>query len=456
MSGIFEEAVARLESIAAKAGVHEEVIARLRHPRSVVEVSVPLRRDDGTLEVYTGWRVRHSDLRGPAKGGIRFHPSVTASEVKALALWMTLKCAVVDLPFGGGKGGIAVDPRTLSPLELERLSRAFIGRIADHIGPDTDIPAPDVYTNARIMGWMADEYSRITRRHSPGVVTGKPLALGGIVGRDDATGRGAYHCIKVLEERRGLVPDETRVAVQGFGNGGQHVARLLQADGYRVVAVSDSKGGIHRGDGFDVASLIHAKTATRRLQAVYCEGSVCDIVEADRITNEELLELDVDLLIPAALETQVTAENASRIAAPLILEVANGPLSPEADEILADRGVTVVPDVLANAGGVTVSWFEWLQNRSGDPWEIDQVHGRLRRHMRREATTIFDLADHRNMTLREAAYTHALDRLAEAVEATRTREYFSRRRRAPEREKPPPERSQIARWAPVSRRGAAR
>ncbi|MBS1265873.1 MAG: Glutamate dehydrogenase [Acidimicrobiaceae bacterium] len=422
---LYGKACERLRQIADRADLHDEVIEILERPMAVLEVAVPLRRDDGSLEVFTGYRVRHNNLRGPTKGGIRFHPSVSASEVKALALWMTLKCAVVGIPFGGGKGGITVDPKGLSLLELERLSRSFVDRIADHIGPETDIPAPDVYTNAMVMGWMTDEYEKITRRHEPGVFTGKPIALGGSLGRDDATGRGAYHCIKVLEERNGWAPGDVSVAVQGFGNGGQQVARLLHDDGYRVVAVSDSRGAIHRPEGFDIPSLIHFKNESRELRAVYCEGSVCDMVEAEQLTNEEMLCLsDVDILIPAAMENQIHGGNAGAIGASTIVEVANGPTTSEADTILAERGVMLVPDVLANAGGVTVSYFEWVQNRGGLSWPLEEIQERLERLMRGAMGSVLTLADERGFTMREAAYVHALGRLGDAVYAKGTSDFF--------------------------------
>ena len=426
MTDLWESAVERLEATAAHAELDAEAIEQLKHPMSSVEVAVPVRMDDGSLRIFNGYRVRHSDLRGPTKGGIRFHPSVTMSEVKSLALWMTVKCAVVGIPFGGAKGGVAVNPKELSRLELERLSRSYVQQIADHIGPEIDIPAPDVYTNAMVMGWMTDEYATINRRHEPGVFTGKPIALGGSFGREDATGRGAYHCIKVLEERNQWTPADTSVAVQGFGNGGQHVARLLHQDGYRVVAVSDSQGGIHRPEGFDIPSLMKMKNESRLLKAVYCEGSVCEMVDAETITNEELLELDdVNILIPAALENQITAENAGNISAHTIVEVANGPTAPDADRQLADNGVTVVPDVLANAGGVTVSYFEWVQNRNGYHWTEAEIHDRLLDMMRSEASAVFDLADERDIDMRTAAYVHAFERLGDAVSAKGTHEYFA-------------------------------
>lgn len=370
---IFTDALRRLDQAAEFAVIDPEALARLRSPKQVLEVSIPVRMDDGSLRVFRGYRVRHDDTRGPTKGGLRYHPDVNPSEVKALAFWMTCKCAVMGIPFGGAKGGVAVDPKELSPLELERLSRGFVEQVADFIGPKTDIPAPDVYTNAMVMGWMMDEYSKIRRQRTPAVITGKPIPLGGSLGRDDATGRGAYYCIKELEQIRGWNPPDIRVAVQGFGNAGQHVSRLLHADGYRVIAVSDSRGGILREDGIDIGGAIRRKTSGKSGAAIYSDCSVCDCpvcgvgvcccAESDAstgeyITNEALLELDVDILIPAALEDQITADNVGRILAPVIVEVANGPVTGDADAILNEKNTLIIPDILANAGGVTVSYFE--------------------------------------------------------------------------------------------------
>ena len=421
----FERAVARLDEAARHAALHTEVIERLKFAKSILTVSVPVRMDDGSLQVFEGHRVRHNDLRGPGKGGLRYHPDVNLDEVKTLAFCMTCKCAVMDLPFGGAKGGIAVDPKSLSTRELERLSREFVGRIADFIGPETDIPAPDVYTNARIMGWMMDEYSKVVRKRTPGVITGKPLALGGSRGRDTATGFGGYVCIKELEKEEGWVPGETTVAVQGFGNAGQAIARLLYNDGYKVVAVSDSKGGIYRKEGFDIDSLIQTKNETRELKAVYCEGSVCEAVDADVLDNEEILALDVDILVPAALSGVVSENNAGDLRARTILELANGPIDDAADAILAEKGVRVIPDILANAGGVTVSYFEWVQNRSGDYWSEDEVRKRLRTRMREQFRAVRDLAEEHDVTLRTAAYILALKRIGDAVEALGTSRYFN-------------------------------
>ncbi|RMG32752.1 MAG: Glu/Leu/Phe/Val dehydrogenase [Planctomycetota bacterium] len=425
----FEDAIRRLDTAAAHIDIDPEALEKLKHPAAVIQVSIPVRMDDGSLRVFTGYRVRHDDTRGPGKGGIRYHPNVDIDETKALAFWMTCKCACVGLPFGGAKGGVTVNPKELSPMELERLSRGFIEEIADFIGPEIDIPAPDVYTNAMIMGWMMDEYSKIHRRRIPDAITGKPIPLGGSHGREDATGRGAYYCIKQLEQIHAWKPQQIRVAIQGFGNAGQSVAALLHADGYRIVAVSDSQGGIYSPEGFDVPSLIYAKNTQKRLQAVYCEGTVCEAVEAQRITNAELLELDVDILIPAALEGQITAENASRVRASVIVEVANGPVTSEADTILRDRKVLIVPDILANAGGVTVSYFEWVQNRTGYYWTREEVYNKLRDVMTREFVSVHRRATETGIDLRTAAYAQALQRIGDAVAAQGTQRYFRRQNR---------------------------
>lgn len=422
---IFHDAIRRLDGALRYADIDPEAVERLKHPKQVLEVSIPVRMDDGQLRIFTGYRVRHDDTRGPTKGGIRYHPQVTLAEVKALAFWMTCKCAVAGLPYGGGKGGVVVNPKELSPMELERLTRGFIEQIADFIGPETDVPAPDVYTNAMIMGWMMDEYSKIHRRRTPAVITGKPIPLGGSLGREDATGRGAYYCIKELERIRGWNPRTIRVAIQGFGNAGQHVASLLHQDGYRIVAVSDSGGAIYREEGFDIPSLVFAKNQTRRLRAVYCEGSVCTTVEAQSLTNAELLELDVDLLIPAALENQITVENASRIRAPVIVEIANGPTTSDADPILNRAGTLVVPDILANAGGVTVSYFEWVQNRSGDYWSLETVQQRLHDIMSRQFHAVYSYMEKNNIDMRTAAYALALTRIGEAIASQGTVRYFT-------------------------------
>lgn len=425
MQNIFQDAISRLDKAFASANISAEVLEKLKHPKQILEVAIPVRMDNGALEIFTGYRVRHSDALGPTKGGIRFHPDVSREEVMALAFWMTLKCALAKIPYGGGKGGVIVDPKNLSKLELERLSRGYIERIADFIGPDVDIPAPDVYTNSMIMGWMMDEYSSIVRHRCPAVITGKPIALGGSLGREDATGRGAYLCIKELERINKWEPRNKTVAVQGFGNAGQYIARLLHADGYKIVAISDSQGGIFSEQGFDIPSIIKAKLETRKVKAVYCNGTVCENVDAEQITNAQLLELPVDILIPSALENQITLQNAAQIKAPLIVEVANGPVTADADAILAKNKIIVVPDILANAGGVIVSYFEWLQNRAGLYWTVDEVHSKLREKMVVAFTSVYKCMHEQKLDMRTAAYVSALREIDFAITAGGTREYFS-------------------------------
>jgi glutamate dehydrogenase (NADP+) len=422
---VFDDAVARVERIGTTAGVAPEVIDALRQPKAVLTVDLPVRMDNGSTRHFLGFRCHYNDVLGPTKGGIRFHPDVTLEEVQALALWMTVKCAVVGIPYGGAKGGVIVHPKELSRLELERLSRAYMRAMADFIGPMVDIPAPDVYTNARIMGWMANEYETIKRLKAPAVITGKPIALGGSLGRDEATGRGAFIVIQEFAKRKGLDTTQTRVAIQGFGNAGYHVARLLDEAGYPIVAVSDSKGGIYSETGFNIESLFKNKQETRKLQGVYCEGTVCELVDHQTISNDELLELDVDLLIPAALEGVITPENADRIKAPVIAEVANGPIVGEVDKKLQERGTIVLPDVLTNAGGVTVSYFEWVQNLQGYSWTLEEVRARLYDSMSRAFDDIWTIYDGEGGSIRDAAYTLALRRIAEGIESHGTCAFFS-------------------------------
>lgn len=428
-SDLFEVALGRLTEASEYSDANEETLQRLRHPIAVHQVSIPVRMDDGTLEIFDGYRVRHNDVLGPTKGGLRYHPKVDLSEVKALSFWMTCKCAAVGLPFGGAKGGVTVDPKQLSRLELERLSRGFIEQMSGLIGSEIDIPAPDVYTNATIMGWMMDEYSRIHQRKTPGMITGKPVPLGGSLGRDDATGRGAYYCIKEMEALEGWKPAEIKVAIQGLGNAGQHVARLLYDDGYKIVAVSDSGGGLYRAEGLDIPSIIEVKNTHRSLDGLYCKCSVhasvpCDNVGTHKISNAELLESEVDLLIPAAMENQLTIENAERIQAAYVVEVANGPTTPEADAILKSRGSVILPDILANSGGVIVSYFEWLQNRSGSYWGVEEIHQKLKAQITQAFKEIHALKGQHQIPFRTAAYVRAINRINAAIEAQGTYSYF--------------------------------
>lgn len=421
---LFESAKQRLKDALQYASISEDTIERLKAPKATLVVSIPVRMDNGELKVFTGYRVRYDDTRGPTKGGIRYHPNVTLEEVESLAFWMTFKCAVANLPFGGAKGGITVDPKSLSRFELERLSRGYIDAIADFIGPDIDIPAPDVYTNPMIMGWMLDQYNIIQRRQVPAVITGKPLSLGGSLGREAATGLGAYFVLRTILPTLKLKKKKMRVAVQGFGNVGAHIAEILYKEGFTVVAVSDSKGGIYSAKGLNVSSVREYKESTQDLKTTYCKGSVCNVVADRTITNDELLMLDVDILIPAALENQITERKAPDIKASVIMEVANGPTTPEADAILNKRGVTIIPDILANAGGVTVSYFEWVQNRSGLYWTLDEVNNKLEAMMTKETKLILDISRKNKISLRTASYVHALNRISEAIHARGTKDYY--------------------------------
>ncbi len=422
---LLSDANQRLKKALQYVQIHEDAIERLKMPKASLTVSIPVRMDDGSLRVFQGYRVRYDDSRGPTKGGVRFHPNVTLDEVQSLAFWMTFKCAVLNLPFGGAKGGITLNPKTLSKFELERLSRSYIDLIADFIGPDVDIPAPDVYTNAMIMGWMMDQYSTIRRQITPAVVTGKPITMGGSLGRETATAMGAFFTIQTLMPKYNRRPESTTVAIQGFGNAGAVIAELLFNAGYKVVAVSDSQGGVYATQGLDIPSIRQLKDSTRGLKAVYCQGSVCSIVDHEPISNAALLELDVDMLVPAALENQITADNAARIKAPFIFEVANGPITSAADEILESNGIQVFPDILVNAGGVTVSYFEWVQNRNGYYWSLEEVNQRLQEKMTQETELIWATAHELGCSMRTAAYVHALKRLAEAIEAKGTRDDYT-------------------------------
>ena len=423
---LFEQASERLADAITHVNISDDAIERLKSPKASLQVSIPVRMDNGTLKVFQGYRVRYNDLRGPTKGGIRFHPNVNMDEVTSLAFWMTFKCAAVNLPFGGAKGGVAVDPKTLSKFELERLSRGYIDAIADFMGADVDVPAPDVQTNATIMGWMVDEYSNIQRKLCPAAITGKPLAMGGSLGRETATGLGAFFAIETLLPLLQMQRERTTVAVQGFGNVGSAIADLLSKAGYKVVAVSDSKGGIYAEQGLDVPSIISYKNSTRKFEAVYCQDTVCNLIEHKTISNEELLRLDVDILIPAALENQITEANAHEIRAKYIFEIANGPVTPAADAILEKMGITVFPDILINAGGVTVSYFEWVQNRSGLYWAITKVNDRLKQSMVAETLRIWEISQQKQISMRTAAYVHALTRLCEAINAKGTSTYYAK------------------------------
>ncbi len=414
---LLESALIRLDEAASHIDVDADVIEKLKYARETIKVRLMIRMDDGSRKSFLAWRCRYDDTRGPTKGGIRYHPDATVEEVETLAFWMTFKCAVMNLPYGGGKGAIQVDPRTLSKAELERLSRAYIQAFAHILGPDRDIPAPDVYTNSMIMGWMADEYSQIVDRHSPAVITGKPLALGGSLGRDDATARGGFYLIKHLTPELAL-SKQLRTTIQGFGNAGQHMARLMAADGHVIVAVSDSSGAVYCDKGLNLPALYAAKNNGQSVV------STAGQYGHNEMTPDELLAVECDVLVPSAMENMIHAGNAASIKAKLIVELANGPVTAEADSILEKNNVVILPDILANAGGVTVSYFEWVQNKQGYYWTLPEIHQRLKGIMESEGRAIWDLAQEKNISLRTAAYVYALLRLAQAIEAHGTQSDF--------------------------------
>lgn len=421
MEEMLKGALSRLDDAALHTEVHAEVLEKLRYPKEVLSARLLIRMDDGSRRSFLAWRCRYDDTRGPTKGGIRYHPEASMDEVVTLAFWMTFKCAVAGLPFGGGKGAIKVDPRKLSKSELERLSRAYVHAFAQMIGPDRDIPAPDVYTNAMVMGWMADEYSSLVGYPSPGVITGKPIALGGSQGRDDATARGGFYVLKHLQKELELAGEGVRSAViQGFGNAGYYIARLLHEDGWRIVGISDSQGGIYSSNGLDPQAVKACKNKYGKVTNYIDENSGVTAVD-----NRELLCLKCDLLIPAALENQIDADIAERIDTRVILELANGPVTAQADSILEKRGIPVLPDILANAGGVTVSYFEWAQNRQGLYWTVEEVQQRLKHIMEKEAMLVWSKSRQKGISLRTSAYVLGIDRLSEAIEAHGTQVDFS-------------------------------
>jgi glutamate dehydrogenase/leucine dehydrogenase len=377
----------------------------LDHPRRSFMISFPVIMDSGKTRMFTGYRVQYNDARGPTKGGIRMHPDLDLDDVTNLAFLMAIKCAVVDLPFGGAKGGVVCNPKEMSEGERERVTRGYITAIRDFIGPHKDIPAPDVYTDERTMAWMMDEYEKAVGRHAPGVVTGKPVGIGGSRGRGYSTSLGGVYVLEEILRMRGEEREGIRVAVQGFGNVGSHTARLLGERGYRIIAVSDSQGGIFREGGLDVGAVLKEKEE---------RGTVVGAGEGEGITNEELLTLDCDVLIPAALSDQIVGENADSIRARVVLELANAPVSVEADDILFKKGIFVVPDILANAGGVVVSYLEWIQNLTNDYWEEEVVIQRLHKIMTQAIQDVYRICEEKRCSLRQAAYQLAIDRILKA------------------------------------------
>lgn len=418
MSQIFAKARARLHAAARHLTIADEVLDKLSYPEETLAATLFVRMDDGSRRTFKSWRCRYDATRGPTKGGIRFHTACNIDEVMALAFWMTFKCAVLDLPYGGAKGGVCVDPETLSKAELERLSRAYVRAFARFIGPNRDIPGPDMGAGSMVMGWMADEYEGIVGEPAPAVITGKPLPLGGSRGREIATAQGGMYVLKALSDRLCLNPADTRVIVQGFGNVGFHFARLLHEAGFRIVGVSNAHGGLYAGGGLDPVAAKEHESANGTLAGAPMDG-------VEEIANDDLLVADCDVLAPAAIEDQITERNAGGIRARLVVELANGPVTPEADEILCERNIEVLPDILANAGGVTVSYFEWIQNRTGRAWDERDVLEALETTMTHEARAVAACAESKGIDLRTAAYVHALARMAGAIEAHGTRSFFA-------------------------------
>jgi glutamate dehydrogenase (NAD(P)+) len=404
---LFKIAQSQIDRAAEKMHLDPETHLLLREPMRELQVSIPIKLDDGTPKVFRGFRVQYNDARGPCKGGIRYHPEETVDTVRALASWMTWKCATVDIPLGGSKGGIICDPKSMSMHELERLSRAYIDRVGMILGPEKDIPAPDVYTTPQIMAWMMDEFSKLRGYNVPGVITGKPIALGGSLGRGDATARGGLITLKEAAKHLKVNLAKARVAIQGYGNAGSYAASLTKdLEGSTIVAVSDSKGGIFNPKGLDPAAVLKHKQKT---------GSVVNFPGSKFISNEELLELDVEVLYPSGLELVITEKNAGNIKAQIIGELANGPTTPEADDILYKKGIFVIPDFLCNAGGVTVSYFEWVQNLSNYYWELEEVHERLTKKMTKAFYDVLEISQKEKVDMRMAAFILAMSRVVEAM-----------------------------------------
>ncbi len=393
---------------AAKAlKLDSSIINQLKEPHRVLETSLPLRRDNGKVELFQSFRSQHNNARGPYKGGVRFHPQVSKEEIKALSMWMTWKCAIIDIPMGGAKGGIVVNPKELSKAELERLARAYVRSLVPIIGPDKDIPAPDVNTNGQIMAWMVDEYNKITGRSTPAIITGKPISIGGSLGREAATGRGGVYLLEEFIKKLKWNAKKTRIAVQGLGNVGFWFAKLAAEKGFRVIALSDSRGAIFNQNGLDVLEVMNFKKQT---------GSVVNFPQGKTITNNDLLKLDTEILVPAALENAIHKDNAKSVKAKVIIEMANGPVSPKADEILEKKNILVVPDILANSGGVAVSYFEWVQNKSGIYWDEGDINQKLRLKMVRAFDGVWKNYHKQQISMRLAAYLLAVSRVAEAAQ----------------------------------------
>ncbi|HLR15877.1 MAG TPA: Glu/Leu/Phe/Val dehydrogenase [Bacillota bacterium] len=409
-----KEEQAQVDILSSTRTVIKDALERLGYPNEVYEllkdslrmltVRIPVRMDDGSIKVFTGYRAQHNDAVGPTKGGVRFHPDVTEDEVNALAIWMSLKAGIMDLPYGGGKGGIICDPREMSFRELEGLSRGYVRAISQFVGPTKDIPAPDIFTNSQIMAWMMDEYSRIDEFNSPGFITGKPIVLGGSHGRETATAKGVTICIKEAAKKRGIDLEGARVVVQGFGNAGSFLSKFLHDAGAKVIGISDAYGALHDPEGLDIDYLLDRRDSF---------GTITKLFK-NTITNKELLELECDILVPAAVQNQITKDNAHHVKANIVVEAANGPTTPEATKILTERDILLVPDVMASSGGVTVSYFEWVQNNQGYYWPEEEIDEKLNEAMIKSFNTIYNTARTRRVDMRLAAYMVGVRKMAEA------------------------------------------
>ncbi|NCP17486.1 hypothetical protein CO134_03685 [Candidatus Kuenenbacteria bacterium CG_4_9_14_3_um_filter_39_14] len=417
MANPFNNALKQLAKAVEVGQIDAAVFERLKKPDKILQVALPLKMNDGTKKVFDGYRVQYNNSRGPYKGGLRFHPQTDLAEVKALAFWMTIKCSVAGIPMGGSKGGITVDPKKLAENELEELTRSFTRKLADYIGPEIDVPAPDVNTNPKIMSWVMDEYSRLKGYNVPGVVTGKPLELGGSAGRTEATGQGGFYIMEELAKKLKINPEKTTVAIQGFGNVGFYLAEFLYHAGYKIVALSDSQGGIldKYGQSMNPKNIMATKQKEGKISGCYCVGTVCDCENYKQITNEQLLKLEVDVLVPAALESAINEKNAGKVKAKIILEMANGGITPAAEEKLLKKGKIIMPDVLANAGGVTVSYFEWVQNLAKYYWSLSEVNDKLKKIMVDSFNAVWQAKEEYQTDWRTAAFIVALKRIETAM-----------------------------------------
>jgi len=411
----FLDSQKQLKKIADILKIESEILQELEEPHRVIKFQIPVLMDNGKKKIFSGFRVQHNNALGPYKGGIRFHPDISEDEIKTLAMLMTWKCALVGLPFGGGKGGVIVEPRKLSRGELERLSRGYVQRVFPLIGPDTDIPAPDINTNPQIMAWMTDEYSKLKGEDSPAAFTGKPKDPWGLEGREEATGYGGVIILKKLQQIFGFKPKETTIAIQGFGNVGSNFAHFAFQEGYKIIALSEEEGGIYVSEGLNPEETLRCREQKGKIAECYCVGSVCDLNFGKQITNEELLEMEVDVLVPAAVENVITEKNAPKIKAKYIIEMANSPVTPQAEVILEKKGIISVPDILANAGGVIASYFEWLQSKEKKKWEKEKVFKELSKILERAFDTVWDLSKKEKINLRKAAYLLAIERVAKAM-----------------------------------------